>query len=203
MEGESEDRHVVNRFGFDEGERDAARNPVEVGLQFLVKFHQALLHILSDLEPNNGEALTGTRGGVNVFDAGDFPQQLLHRPSRALLNLFGAEPRHRDQHIDHGDLDLRLFFPRKHDDRGGAEKNRRNDNQWSQFRIDEGTGNASGEADFPARTVGRCAGHHLASTGCPSVSRAAPPTTTDSPDARPARISTSSPIVLPVFTKWS
>ena len=100
------------------GWTDAGRDAVEVGLQLLVQLHQAALDVLADLEAHDDQALARARGGVDVFHAGNFPEQLLHRPGGALLDFLGAEARHRDQHVDHRHLDLRLLLAREHDHRG-------------------------------------------------------------------------------------
>ena len=78
----------------DERLRNAPRNTVEIRLQLLVQLDQALLDVLANLEPHDGQALARAGGRVNVFHAGDFPEQLLHRTRGALLYLLRAETRH-------------------------------------------------------------------------------------------------------------
>ena len=117
VERQRQDRHVVDGLGLDEREGDAVRDAVEVRLQLLVELHQAALHVLAHLEAHDDQALAGARGGVDVFDAGDFPEQLLHRPGGALLDFLGAEAGHGHQHVDHRHLDLRLLLARQQERR--------------------------------------------------------------------------------------
>ena len=119
---ERENRHVVNGLGLDERRGNAVRNAVEVLLQLLVQLHDAALHVLADLEAHDDQALAGARGGVDVFDAGNFPEQLFHRARGAFLDFLGAEAGHGDQHVHHRDFDLRLLLARQHDDRERAEQ---------------------------------------------------------------------------------
>jgi hypothetical protein len=148
VERQRQDGHVVDALRFDEGERNTSRNAVKIRLQFLVELYQALFHILAHFESHDRETLAGARSRIDIFHTGNFPQQLLHRPGGALLDFFGAETGHRDQHVHHRNLNLRFLFPRQHDDRRCPEQHRGDDDQRREFGINEDTGNPAGQAEF-------------------------------------------------------
>ena len=116
VEGQAEDRHVIDAFGFDQRPADAGRDAVEVRAQFFGEFDQAALRVLADLEAHDDQALAVAGGGIDIFHAGDFPQQFFHRAGGAFLDFLGAGARHGDHHIDHRHLDLRFLLARQQHD---------------------------------------------------------------------------------------
>ena len=66
------------------------RDAVIVRLQFLVQLDQALLHIFADLKTDDDQGASFAGGGINVFNAWDFPEQLFHGASRALFDFLGS-----------------------------------------------------------------------------------------------------------------
>ena len=159
VEGERQDRHVVNGLGLDEREGDALGDAVEVGLQLLVEEDQAALDVLADLEADDGQALALAGGRVDVFHLGDFPEQLLHRPGGALLDLLGAEAGHGDQHVNHRHLDLRLLLARQEQRRRRAQQNRGDDEQRRQLGVNERPGDAPRDAQARRVRLGRVCAH--------------------------------------------
>ena len=116
--------------------------------------------------------MPGARGGVEVLDARDLPEQLLHRPGDALLDLRRRCAGQLDEDVDHRHDDLRLFLARQREHRQHAEGDRRDDDQRRQLRVDEGGGQPAGHARA------RCSSRRLPA-GC-----AATPATRS---ARPSR----------------
>ena len=47
---------------------------------------------MSDLEPDNDQALAGTGNAVDVFDSGDLPKEFLHGTGDLLFHLLGGRP---------------------------------------------------------------------------------------------------------------
>jgi hypothetical protein len=94
MEGQRQNRHIIDGSGLDEWEGNAGRNAVNVGSQFLREPHQACLGIGTDLEANDGQGLRLAAGGIHVFYSGDFPQEFLHRPRGTFLHLTRRKARH-------------------------------------------------------------------------------------------------------------
>ena len=131
MEGEGEDRNVVDGPGLDDGGRDAGGNAVDVGLEFLIEIDDGALVILADFEADDEQSAAGLRGGVDVLDAGNFPEQLFHGAGDALFDFGGRGAGHADEDVDHRDDDLGLFFSGQVEDResaggeGGDDEERR------------------------------------------------------------------------------
>jgi hypothetical protein len=136
--------HVVDGARFDEGLGDPRRHAVEVRAQLVVQAHERVLFVATDLESHNGGAHAGHARRIQILDARNLPQQLLHRARDAGLDLFGGRPRHADENVDHGDDDLGLFFPGEllggeHTERDGREHEERR-----QFRMHESRGDLAG-----------------------------------------------------------
>jgi hypothetical protein len=205
VEGEGEDRHVVDRAGLDERRGDAERDAVEVRLQLLVEADEGGLEVRADLEPHDGQVAAGACGGVEVFDTGDFPKEFLHRARDAVLHLGRRRTGHRHHHVDHRHLDLRLLLARQHEDREKAEEQRGGDDDRRQLGVDEQRGQAA--RDPGLRGAGQlrrsAAAHGCTSSAWPSRKPAGGAMITRSPSSRPARISTESPRVAPDLTSRS
>jgi hypothetical protein len=140
------DGDIVNGARLDQRRADARRDAVVVGLQFLVEPDEALLEVGADLEADDDERAAGAGGGVEVFDAGDFPEQLLHRPRDAVLDLAGRGAGHGDDDVHHRHLDLRLLLAREHDHRKCAEEQRGEHQQRGDARIYAQRGQPAGES---------------------------------------------------------
>ena len=132
-----QDRHVINRPRLDERHGNAVRDAVEVLLHFLVQLHQAAFHVFADLEPHDRQRLAFAGSGVDVFHAGNFPEQLFHRARGAFLDFFRMKSRHGHQHIHHRHFDLRLFLTRQHHHGKHAEQEGCDDDEQGQLGINE------------------------------------------------------------------
>ena len=169
VQGQREDGHVVDRLRLDQRSSDARGDTVEIRLELVIEPHERFLHIRADIETNDDEALARPRNRVDVFHARDFPEQLLHRGSDAFLDLLGRGTGHRDHHIDHRHLNLRLLLAREKEQGEETEQDRGDDDQRRQFRIDESRGQTPGDAvGARVNVVGFLA--HVRITGAKRVS---------------------------------
>jgi hypothetical protein len=73
------------------------------------------------------------RYGLDLLDAGDLPDELLHGPGDAVLDLGGAGAGHLHHDVDHRDDDLRLLLAGKQERRKGAEGQGPDDEEWRQL----------------------------------------------------------------------
>ena len=137
VERQRQDGHVVDALRLDQRSAHAHRNTVKIGVQLVRQLHQAALRIFAYLEAHDYQALTVARGGVDVFHAWHFPEQLFHWPGGPLLHFLGGGTGHGDHHIHHWHLDLRLFLTRQQDDGRASQQHRCDDDQRREFRIDE------------------------------------------------------------------
>ena len=192
MQSQGQNGHVIDGPRLDQRRRHPVRDAVEIRLQLLVEFDQTRLQVGADFETHDDQTLGRTRRGVDVFDPGDFPEQLLHRSRHPLRHLARAGARHRHHHVDHRHLDLRFFLPREQNDRGQTEQDGRHDEQRRQLAVDKHPRNPSGQAvRYLLHLAQARLGHGAASTETPSVKRCASRTTTDSPPDKPLKISIS------------
>src|SRR5688572_19666672 len=161
--------------------------------KLLIEPHERVFLVLADQEADHDHRLSRARGGIQILDAGNFPEQLFDRAREPLLHLGGRSARHRDEHIDHRHDDLRLFLARQGQYGKKTKQHRRNHEQRRQLRVDERRRNPSGEPPLdddhgrPPVTL----------TSLPSVSDAGGLTTTVSPGCTPASTSISSPARAP------
>ncbi len=146
VEGQGQDRHVVDGMRLDQRLRHRMGDAVEVGLQFLVEADDGGFEVLADVEADDQQALAGHRGRVDVLDAGDFVEQLFHRDGEPLLDLLRGGAGHRHHHVDHRHLDLRFLLARQQEDGEDAEEQRGEDAERGQLRVDEGCGQPAGES---------------------------------------------------------
>ncbi len=154
-EGKGEDGHIVDRSRFYERLGNARRDLVVVGHELVVEVDDALLHVLADIEPHDGDAHAGSRHGVDVFHALDLPEELRHGFRDPLIDLLGGGAGVGDKDIDHGNDDLRLFLPGGDDDGKDAEHDRGDDDERRQLRLDEGLGDLTRR--FPASLLHQAA----------------------------------------------
>ena len=76
VERQRENRDIVNGLGFDERIRNTVRDPVEVRVQFLRELDETFLGVEANLETHDGQAFAFARSRVDVFDPGNFSEQL-------------------------------------------------------------------------------------------------------------------------------
>ena len=183
VEGQREDRDVVDRAHLEQRRGRAGRDPVCVRLELSLELDQRPFRVVADVEGHHDQRASRLARRVDVLDAGDLPRQTLQRCGEPGLHLRRARPRHGDEEIEHRDLDLRLLLPGKDHDGQKAQEHRAGDQQRSQPGADERPGERAGE------TESRRAAHRDSSTRSPST-RPAPVIATVSPPARPEEIST-------------
>ena len=124
MEGQGQDRHVVNGVGLDQRPGDRMGDAIEIGLKLLVEPDDGGLKVLTDKESHDQEGLSGHRGRIDILHPRQLVEQLFHRDGEPFLHFLRRGPRHRDHDIDHRYLDLRFFLARQHDDCQDAKEQR-------------------------------------------------------------------------------
>ena len=116
--GDGNHRHIINALGFDNRRQGAqfTWHPILVGIEHVVKTNQRFRAGHPHLELNGQYGQSRPGHGVGVLDACNLTQHLLGGLGHHVLHVGTAGSRKRNQHIGHGDVDLRLFFPRRHHD---------------------------------------------------------------------------------------
>ena len=130
--------------GLTSGWEAPGRDQVEVGEELLVEADDALLFVLPDVEAHDRERHAGAGGGVDVLDAGDLPEQLLHGLGDALFHFVRGGAGHLHEDVDHGDDDLGLFLARQLPHGEGSDEQGRDDQQRRELGGDPGVGEAPG-----------------------------------------------------------
>ena len=101
----------------------------------------------ADFVLNRQDRETRPRHGIDVLDAGDLAEHLLHRRRHEVLDLLGARAGKRDQDIRERDVDLRLFLARRHENRENAHQQRRQRQQRRQLVLEEEPSDPAAEAE--------------------------------------------------------
>ncbi len=110
----------------------------------IVQFDQRRNVLLAHLELHREHRHAGLRHGIDVIDAGDLRQHLLGRRGHRVRHILRRRAGIGDQHVGHGDVDLRLFLARGHQHGECAEQQRHQRQQRRHLRMQEGSGNTSG-----------------------------------------------------------
>ena len=153
LQRERQNRHIVDRAGFDDRRRHAGGDTVKIRLQLLVEPHERGLNLRTHPEAHDHQCGRGAGSGIEIFDAGNFPEQFFHRPRDAVFDLPRGGARHPDKNIHHRDLDLRLFFPREHQHGKEPEQHRSNHRDRREFRLRKHSGQPAGQP-APRRLCG-------------------------------------------------
>jgi hypothetical protein len=103
---------------------------------------------LANLELHGKHAHAGPRYGVDVLDPVDLREHLFHGQRDEILHFGRACAGKSDEHVGEGDIDLRLFLARRHDDCEHAEQHRRKREQWRQGIVLEPGGETARDAEF-------------------------------------------------------
>jgi len=113
-ERERQDGHVVDGLGLDQGLGHPGRDDVVVGHELGVELDQARFHVLAHIEADDGQVGTRPHGRVDVLHPRYLPEELLHGRGDPSLHLGrrGAGVAH--HYVDHGDHDLGLLLPGRH-----------------------------------------------------------------------------------------
>ena len=126
VERQRDNGHVVDAFGLDDRlhHAQAFRQPVGVVLDGVVQPHQRLGARHAHLELHRQHRHAGTRHRHHMLHAGNLRQHLFARCGHHLLDIAHRGARKRHQHIGHGDVNLRLFLPRRDQHRKNAQQQR-------------------------------------------------------------------------------
>ena len=120
----------------------------------VVQAHQRLGTVLAHLVLHGEHRHAGARHGVDVLDAGNLRQHLLGRRRHQALHVLGGSAGEGDEHIRHGDVDLRLFLARRHQHGEQAEQEGDQREQRRHLRMQEGFGDTSGDTHISVRGEG-------------------------------------------------
>jgi len=115
-EGQCQYWNVVDVARLDQRRRHSVRNTIKIGQQLRLQSDNGFLLVLPHVKTDYYQGRGRARSGIDVFDPGNFPEQLLHGLGCPLFNLFGAGSWHADEDIDHGHDNLRILLPREHID---------------------------------------------------------------------------------------
>src|SRR5215472_11373385 len=199
-ERQGQNGHIIDRARLNARRRGARRHQVEVCGYLVVQTHNGLLFVLADEKTHYGHRHARAGCRVDVLDARNLPQELLHRFGNTLLDFARGGARHLDEDVDHGDDDLRLLLPGKFNHSDDAQKKRGRHEKRCELGVDESGGEPPGDAE--ARRVV----HFVVSwivTRAPSASNGVGITMILSPAVRPERTSRWSPRPSPSVTKRS
>ena len=119
-----DDGHIIDAFGLYQRLLHAKTpwQPVCVRPHRVVQAHQRLDARHADLELHGDDGHAGLRHRHHMFGAGDLRKHLFGRRGDHLLDIPHRCARKRDENIDHGHVDLRLFFTRRHEHGKRAEQ---------------------------------------------------------------------------------
>jgi hypothetical protein len=147
-QGERDDRHIVDALGLDQRFTDAEllRQPVAIRVDRVVEAHQRLGARHADLELRGHDRESRLRDREHVLEAVDLADYLLGRGRNQRLHVFRRGAGKRDQHVRHGDVDLRLLLARRHQNRESAQQQRDERDQRREPRLEEEAGDAPGDA---------------------------------------------------------
>ena len=136
-ERERNDRHIVNALGLDQRltHIQFTRQPVAVGVDGVIQPHQRFGARNADLElrRDDGHAWLGHR--IHMVQALNLRDHLLGRRGHQHFHIPGRRARKRNQHVGHGDVDLRLFLARRHQNGKQAEQHRHQCDQRGELRM--------------------------------------------------------------------
>jgi hypothetical protein len=114
-EGEGHDGDIIDALALDQRLHDPGRDLVLIGGQLVVDLDQGWAHRLADIELDGDHAPVALSGGVDVLDARNLAHDPLQRLHGEVTDLLGRGPGVLHHDVDHGDRDLRVFLPRRHD----------------------------------------------------------------------------------------
>src|SRR5579862_5788875 len=154
---ERHDGDVVDGASLYERLRNTGRNTIKIGVQLVVRLNERVFFFGPDVEAHDDHAQAGMTDRVDVFDSGNFAQQLLHRQANALSNFSRRCSRHLHKDVEHGNDDLRLLFTRRAEDGKSPEQQSSHNHQRCEFRIDETARDLSCETSSARIRSGLCA----------------------------------------------
>ncbi len=147
-QGQADDRHVVDADRLDDrlAHAEIGGDPVAMRLDSVVQAHQGLGAILAHLVLHGQHRHAGARHGVDVLDAGNKRQHLLGRRRHQAFHVLGGSAGEGNEHVRHGNVDLRLFLARRHHHGEQAEQEGDERDQRRHLRLQEAFGDTAGNA---------------------------------------------------------
>ena len=145
---ERDDRHVVDALGLHErlAHSELLGEPIPVRVDRVVEAHQGFGARHADLELRRHDGQARLRDREDVLEPMDLTDHLLGRDRDQRLHILRRCAGKRDQHVGHGDVDLRLLLARRHHDGERAGEQRADRDQRRQPRSEEELRDASGDA---------------------------------------------------------
>ena len=146
-EREGDDRDVIHTDRLDQRHLHVRRHTVHVGLELVVDLHDRGAHLLADLEAHGHHRRPALSGRVDMPNALDLLHDPFERIGHQTLDLLRGGARILHEDVDHRDRDLRVLLARREQQTQDPEEERAEQEHRRDRRIDEGAGNATGEAE--------------------------------------------------------
>ncbi len=154
VQGKGDLRDIINGLGANQREGYTRGNPVIVCLELVHHLQQAVFHIFAHQETDADHGEAGRRCTVNIFHAGNLPHQLLNGNRDLGFHLLCICSWILDKDVNHGNHDLRLFFPGSDDQGKNPQQQRQGNHQRDQFGVNKRTGDATRNPGPGAHCVG-------------------------------------------------
>ena len=133
VEGEREDRDVVDGVRLHQRRGDAGRQRIAAGGELRFHLDDALLLVFPDLEAHGDHGLTVPGYGIDMLYAGDFPERPFQAAHDQVLGFLGGHAGRGGEDVDHGDGDLWLFLARSGHHAEDARRQRGDGDQWREL----------------------------------------------------------------------
>ncbi len=146
-QGEDDDGDVVDAASDDQRFGDSTRNAIDIGSDLLMHAQDRGIRTGADEKARGDHDLVVARLRIDVLDAVDALDDGFERFGDELHGIFGPEPIGLHHDVDHGNRNLRLFLARQGDQCHEPDGQCRQQEQWRQRRLDEGTREASGYSE--------------------------------------------------------
>ncbi len=138
-ESEGQDGNIVYPYRLDDrlGDAQIGGDPVFMRIDRVVQLDERLYPVLADLELHGENGHPGAGHRIDMIDPGDLGKHLLGGSGDEMLDVARGSPGKGNEHVRHGDVDLRFFFPRRHDHGKKPEQHRNQRDQRSQLGMQE------------------------------------------------------------------
>jgi hypothetical protein len=149
-EGQRNDRHIIDAARLDHWFEHAEirRQPVAVGMYGVVETHDGIVVLDADFELHGDHRHSRSRHRVHMLDTRHSRQDLFGGRGHQILDVLHRRAGKGDEHVGHGDVDLRLFLARR--DQGGKNAHQQRDQrqQGRHLRAGKETGDAAGNTHY-------------------------------------------------------